>query len=170
MSSDSCVEVRESQVEGLGIFAKRSIPRGAVIRQVVVIREVSAKHPLCPENGECLEHCAHFDGKTFLYGSPDRHMNHSCDPNAFYDHSRKPPLTRAIRDIVVGEEILVDYLINNAGGNTWPCSCGSSRCRGQTGSSFFELPRSLQKEYFPLLAPWFREKFSDRLKEVACGT
>ncbi len=69
----------------------------------------------------------------------------------------------ARRTIAVGEEITVDYLINNPGGDSWPCSCGVARCRGVTGTSFFELPSEIQNEYYPLLAPWFKARFAHKL-------
>jgi hypothetical protein len=93
-------------------------------------------------------------------------MNHSCDPNAYYDHSDETnTITRARRDIEAAEEITVDYLINNPGGDSWPCQCGSARCRGETGISFFHLPIGIQQEYLSLLAPWFKSRYADRLAD-----
>ncbi len=56
--------------------------------------------------------------------------------------------------------------IDNAGGDTWRCRCGAPRCRGVTGTSFFELPLSFQREYLPLLAPWFRARFAERIQAL----
>ena len=168
--SKPTIEVRESKTKGLGLFAARDISKGDAIRKVSIVREISDSDPLDPERGELWEHCSFADGKIFLIGYPDRYMNHSCEPNAFYDYCDHSPITRAIRDISVGEELTVDYLINNVGGDSWACSCGSSRCRGQTGTSFFTLPLSFQQEYLPFLAPWFRSRYADRLEEIECGT
>ena len=33
--------------------------------------------------GERVDHCSYPDGKVLLWGYPDRHVNHSCDPNAY---------------------------------------------------------------------------------------
>lgn len=106
------------------------------------------------------------DGRYLLVGEPDRYLNHSCDPNAYkrYTQSRIELIAR--RTIEVGDEITLDYLINNAGGDTWPCHCGATRCRGMTGTSFFDLPEEFQREYFPLLAPWFKRRYVDRLAHL----
>ncbi|MEM7364855.1 MAG: SET domain-containing protein [Pseudomonadota bacterium] len=162
-NANSIVEVRGSDKEGLGIFVTRPIEAGEVIRQVSIVRDVTDAVPLDPEKVEFPEHCSYPDGRMVLYDFPDRHMNHSCDPNIYYDYSVFPPTTRAIRDIEAGEELTVDYLINNSGGDSWTCHCGASRCRGETGTSFFDLPISLQNEYRVYLAPWFVERHRQRL-------
>jgi hypothetical protein len=72
---------------------------------------------------------------------------------------------RSIRPFV-GEEITVGYLINNAGGDSWPCTCGSERCRGMTAASFFEPPFEIQCECYPLLAPWFLRQHHEKLAAV----
>ncbi len=163
---NAAVNVKPSSTEGLGIFATRDFARGDVIRQVKIVREITNEAPLSTENGEQFEHCAYPDGKVVLYHYPDRHMNHSCEPNAYNDYSQSPPLTRALRDIHRGEELSVDYLINNSGGDSWECTCGAKRCRGKTGTSFFELPIEFQREYMPLLAPWFRAKHTQALTAI----
>jgi SET domain-containing protein len=40
------------------------------------------------------------------------------------------PKLVAKRDIVVGEEIVVDYNETEVGGVEVPCNCGSDKCRG----------------------------------------
>ncbi len=164
--SDNSVSVKVSRDKGLGIFVTRDFAKGELIRQVNVIREVTEAEPLKEAEGELAEHCAYEDGRVMLYGEPDRYMNHSCDPNAYYDYSQYPPITRAIRDIASGEELTVDYLINNSGGDSWPCRCGAERCRGMTGTSFFDLPIEFQLEYLPFLAPWFRTKHADKINKL----
>lgn len=149
------VEVRGSSIEGLGIFALRPFPSGELIRRMNLVREVTPEAPLRPELGEHFKHCAYPDGKVFLVGLPDRHFNHSCDPNAYERFEGSDIEIVARRDIEAGEEITVDYLMNNSGGDSWPCNCGAARCRGQTARSFFHLPAPIQHEYLPLLAPWF---------------
>ena len=163
---DADVEVRESGAEGLGVFARRSFSDGDTIRFVNVRREITDESPLRPDLDERVEHCAYPDGKVVLYGVPDRYFNHSCDPNAWERYIDGRPEIVARRAIHAGEEIRVDYLVNNGGASSWPCSCGASRCRGMTSVSFFTLPREQQREYLPLLADWFVARHADAMAEL----
>ena len=161
------VEVRPSHIAGLGIFALSEFRPGEVIRRVEYVREVTGDAPLRPEVGERHDHCSYPDGRVMLVAFPDRHMNHSCDPNAYYrDDGDGITYAHARRAIKPGEEITVDYLINNAGGDSWACNCGAGRCRGVTRRSFFDLPVDIQREYLPLLAPWFEERFAERVAQL----
>ncbi len=83
---DACladVEVKASRIEGLGVFAARAFRPGERIRPVNVIREVTPDLPIREDLGERLDHRAYPDGTIVLWGFPDRHVNHSCDPNAW---------------------------------------------------------------------------------------
>ena len=73
------------------------------------------------------------------------------------------------REVSAGSELTTDYLINNQGGDSWPCRCGAARCRGETGESFFSLPDEFQREYLPLLAPWFRKRYASKLGRIGEG-
>jgi hypothetical protein len=163
------VEVRNSAIEGLGVFAARSYEPGESIRRVNIVREVTDTAPLRPEAGERIEHCAYPSGKIVLWGFPDRHLNHHCDPNAYGleegDGSAVVYLV-ARRAIRAGEEITVDYIVNTAGGSSWPCHCGAARCRGATVGDFFELAQDQQIEYLPLLADWFVAKHRARVEAL----
>lgn len=158
--ADARVEVRESDTEGFGVFTRREFEAGEVIRVVNVVREIVDDAPLRPDDGESADYCAHADGKVVLYGSPDRYYNHSCDPNAWKRYSGGRIEIVARRPIPAGEEIRLDYLINNSGGESWPCGCSSDRCRGMTSVSFFTIPPEQQRDYLPLLADWFIARHS----------
>ncbi len=166
MSASSNVEVKLSPIQGLGVFALRSFCAEDIIRRVNVVREVTEEHPLRPERGEYFEHCAYPEDKVVLYGFPDRHFNHSCDPNAYEAYVGGDPTIRAIRTIRIGEEITVDYNINSEGGDSWPCHCGAARCRGAILGSYFNLPLDLQVEYLPRLAEWFVVAHGSRIKKI----
>ena len=162
------VEVRHSDIEGSGVFASRSFTAGETIRVVNIVREITADAPLRPDRDEHVEHCNwhHPEGQVVLYGVPDRHYNHSCDPNAWERFVDDRPEIVARRRISQGEEITIDYMINNGGGAPWPCNCGASRCRGMTSVSFFALPPDVQREYIPLLADWFVTRYSQELSDL----
>jgi hypothetical protein len=157
------VEVKASSIEGSGVFAVTSFSAWQSIRQINVIREITAALPLREDLGERRDHCDYPDGKVVLLGYPDRHLNHSCDPNAFVRYEQKACFLVARRDIREGEEITCDYNVNITEGTSWPCHCGSTRCRGETTGDFFKLPIEIQREYRPLLAEWFVQRYSDRI-------
>ncbi len=57
------------------------------------------------------------------------HLNHSCDPNLFFEF----PGWYALRDIAVGEELTTDYSLLGYQKRETPllthCQCGASTCR-----------------------------------------
>ena len=159
----SDVRVGSSAIEGLGVFALRPFRGGERIRRVNVVREVTPESPLRPELGELLDHCSYPDGKTVLWGIPDRHVNHSCDPNSWVSYEGDDCYLVARRDVAAGEEITCDYNINIADGTAWPCKCGAARCCGQVVGGFFGLPEQWQREYRRFLADWFVRRHRERL-------
>lgn len=161
------VIVRASPIQGLGIFALRSFSAGERIRRVNVVREVTPESPVREDLGERVDHCSYPDGKTVLWGFPDRHVNHSCDPNAYEMFEGESSYFVARRDISADEEITFDYNINIANGTAWPCSCGAARCLGTVMGDFFLLPQSWQREYRPLLADWFVRRHRERVEGIA---
>ena len=160
------VAVRPSPISGLGVFALEPATAGQVIRAFEFEREVTADAPLRPELGERPEHCPELNGRYYLVAEPDRYFNHCCRPNIYLQFREEAVDVVAINDIVPDTELTLDYLINNAGGDSWPCHCGVSRCRRQTCTSFFDLPETIQREYYPFLATWFRERFAGQLAHL----
>jgi SET domain-containing protein len=162
----NAVEVRQSGIEGLGIFALRPFCAGDRIRRVNVVREVTTEFPLREDLGERVDHCAYPDGKVVLFGIPDCYMNHSCDPNAYESFERDGSYFVARRAIAAGEEVTCDYNINITGGTSWPCHCGVSRCRGRVAGDFFLLPLEWQQEYRSMLAGWFVRRNAKRVGKL----
>lgn len=157
------VEVGPSAIQGLGMFARRPFSASERIRRVNVVREVTAGSQIREDLGERFDHCAYPNGKVVLMGIPDRHINHSCDPNTYELFEDDSSYIVARRDIQAGEEITVDYNINISVGTSWPCRCRSTRCRGEVVGDFFRLPLKWQREYRPYLASWFVERHRDRV-------
>ena len=77
------VALRSSEIADLGVFAVEAVASGEVIRELEIEREVTADDPLRPERGERPEYASLIDGRFLLIGTPDRYLNHSCDPNAY---------------------------------------------------------------------------------------
>lgn len=162
----SDVEVKPSRIEGLGIFATRAFRAGERIRQVNVVREITPASPIREDLGERVDYCSYPDGRVVLFGYPDRHVNHSCDPNAWEQYEGIVSFLVARRDIAAGDEITCDYNVNITNGTAWPCRCGAARCRGEVAGEFFHLPVEWQREYRPLLAGWFVRRNRERLAEL----
>ena len=56
-------------------------------------------------------------------------LNHSCDPNAWYD-GEDQIVTR--RDVAAGEEVTLDYgTYSFSFDHEMTCCCGTARCRGR---------------------------------------
>ena len=160
------VEVMPSGIEGLGIFAARPFRAGERIRRVDAVREITRESPIRPELGERVEHCSYPDGRVMLIGFPLRHVNHSCDPNAWEMFGGDASFLVARRDIAAGDEITIDYNVNITDGSTWPCRCGAARCRGVVVGDFFCLPAQWQREYRPILADWFVRRNRERIDRL----
>lgn len=163
------VAVRASPIQGLGIFALRSFRAGERIRRVNVVREVTPECPIREDLGERVDHCSYPDGKIVLWGFPDRHVNHSCDPNAYEMFEGESSYFVARRDISAGEEITFDYNINITNGTAWPCSCGAARCLQTVMGDFFLLPQAWQLEYRSLLADWFVRRHRKRIEGISAS-
>lgn len=157
------VVVGPSAIEGLGIFAARAFAAGERIRRIAVAREITPDAPLRADLGERWDHCDYPDGRVVLLAFPDRHVNHSCDPNAWQRYDGEIASLAARRPIAAGEEITCDYNVNLTGGTAWPCRCGAARCRGSTTGDFFLLPLEIQREYRPLLTAWFVRRNAERV-------
>ena len=160
------IAVRPSHVGERGVFTLEHLQAHQIVCEFRLGREVTAESPLRPEFDERPEHCPLIDGHFYLVPPPERYLNHSCDPNVFLRFGTERIEVVARREVSADSELAIDYLINNQGGDSWPCRCGATRCRGETGQSFFSLPETIQREYLPLLAPWFRERFASKLKRL----
>ena len=161
------VTVQESSINGFGVFSLRSIARGQMILAIDDSRVVTDDLPLDASKGELEYHCDYLaGGKVVLMQFPERHINHSCDPNTFVRTILKTRYVFALRPIVAGEEITYDYCINGFGDTLWECNCGSTRCRKTIHSDFFHLPRELQVEYLPLLDSWYIEEYEENVQHL----
>ena len=66
------------------------------------------------------------EGRHILFKPPARFVNHSCNPNSRGTKGHDI----AIRHIARGEEITVDYVVEQVPGLNLQCNCGASCCRG----------------------------------------
>jgi hypothetical protein len=161
------VIVKESSINGIGVFALESIAKGELVVAIDDSRIVTPEFPLDESKGELEYHCDYLTGgKVVLMQFPERHINHSCDPNTFVKTILGIRYVFALRPISVGEEVTYDYCINGFGDTLWQCNCGSARCRKNIHSDFFHLPHNLQVEYLPLLDHWYIEEYKEKVHEL----
>lgn len=161
------VAVKESSIDGMGVFASKNIAKGKVVLAIDDSRVLTPELPLDESKGEFEYHCDYLaDGKVVLMQFPERHINHSCDPNTFVKTILGVRYVFALRPIAADEEVTYDYCINSSGDTLWQCNCGSLRCRKIIHSDFFHLPYDLQVEYLPLLDDWYIEEYKDKVQSL----
>jgi SET domain-containing protein len=149
------VYVKTSPIHGLGVFAHRTFATGEAIL-LRHERPVTPDTPLDESRGELEYHCDWLDGGRQVYlGFPERHVNHSCDANAFNKRIDGKTYLVALRPIHAGDEITRNYSIDLWDGRAWRCNCRSGRCLGTVPGNFFSLPLARQIELQPLLSEWF---------------
>lgn len=163
----SRVTLLPSAIEGYGVFVTQSVPRGAVLLRLDDSRVVNAEHPLRPEAGELERHRDFLpDGTVVLMQSPERYINHSCDPNCYIYSACRERYLLAKRDLAAGDEIFTDYALNAIDGDEWECRCGAPICRGLHKCDFFCLPLQVQCENLPYLDPWFAAVHAARIQQL----
>lgn len=78
------VAVMESPINDLGVFASKDDVKGEMILAIDDSRLVVPDLPLDESRGELEYHCDYLaNGKVVPMQFPERHINHSCDPNTF---------------------------------------------------------------------------------------
>jgi SET domain-containing protein len=143
------IDVKESPIQGRGIFAKENISKGEIISIQTghIIQENELDHIEKTVGGYWFQIRDHFylspltpeeASETALY------INHSCDPNTGVDGDIG---LVAIRDIERNEEICYDYGMDTSDPNySFSCNCGSDRCRKTVTGNDWKNP-DLQKRY-----------------------
>ncbi len=162
----SKVVVKESLINGLGVFSLGSILKGEIILAIDDLRIVTPEFLVDRSKGEFEYHCDYLADRVILMRYPERHINHSCDPNTFVRTINKTRYVFSLRPIPEFEEITYDYCINGFGDVLWECNCKSTRCRKTIHSDFFHLSYALQVEYLPLLDNWYIEEYQEKIQEL----
>lgn len=164
-------EVRGSEIDGRGVFARNRIAQGEVVL-------VKGGHIF---DGSQLKEI----GKTLgpaeiqidedLYIGPvsqeEREgamlfLNHSCDPNVGV---KGQIIFVAMRDIEPGEELTQDWAMTDDDDSTnMTCNCGRPNCRGAiTGKDW--MNHELQEKYRGYMS-WYIEQKIQKITEAEQGT
>ncbi len=164
------VILRHSRIHGKGIFALRHFGEGDMVLEIDDSHPVRDRSKLTSDQSKYeIDVFIDKEGKekVVFAPSPERYINHSCDPNLFVKTDMRSGIRRAyaFRDISEGEEITWDYFVN--AWEAWEvpleCNCGSSNCRKILGGNFFTLPNDIQHKWIPILDEPFKKKFADQL-------
>ena len=142
----SDVVVKDTDTKGKGLFATKDFEQKEKIVRIDG-EEMKTEHPeTFPKDVQ--DHWFPFrkEGKDRYYVLPKdpwRYLNHSCEPNAGIKNERD---IVAMRAITKGEEITIDYAMNNIDDWMMECQCGCSTCR-KVISTFDALPKEKKEEY-----------------------
>ena len=137
------LEVRDSPLHGLGVFAARRIGKGTRIIEYLGERITQAEADTRYDDEHMRTH------HTFLFsvdvdlaidagvnGNDARFINHSCEPNCEAVNDDNRIFIEAIRAIKAGEELFYDYMYERTKEHTkedlrlYVCRCGTKSCRG----------------------------------------
>jgi uncharacterized protein len=138
---DSLIEVRPSGIHGLGVCARRPIPKGTRIVEYAGER-LTADELDRRYDEDTTGHTFLFRVDDDLYidashgGNDARFINHSCQPNCESEIEDDRVYITAIEDIEPGAELTYDYSLepDDDASPAWvalyACRCGTPGCRG----------------------------------------
>ena len=155
----SKISLRESPIHGIGMFAKEKIFMGEMIciKGGYVLKKeklfssaiINSYLPISDE---------YFIGSLALDDEEKikLYFNHSCDPNCGV-HGEIAFI--AIRDILSGEELTIDYAFVDNEDYFFECHCGSPKCRSiVTGYDWKR--KEIQQKYYPHFAQYLKDKIN----------
>jgi hypothetical protein len=136
--------VRNSPIHGRGVFAARTIRKGADIIEYrgrrISMEDADNLPDSDPDNPFHTFLFELNDGRVIdagVRGNAARWINHGCKPNCQpYEDDEGRVFIEAKRTIRAGEELAYDYKLNVPGRRTarllgsYACRCGAPRCRG----------------------------------------
>ena len=146
------VDVRDSNIDGQGLFATEEIAAG------VILLRLSGHLVTTDELTQLLEQANAGPSRDYvdtLTVYEDAHLvlppgsvihfgNHSCDPNMWHVGPYAVATRRAVQ---ADEELTVDYGTQSGGaGFSMTCRCDAGLCRGIASSNDWRLP-ALQDRY-----------------------
>ena len=114
------LEKKASPIHGQGIFTKNQIPIGETFYEI----------PMNIIHTEPKSNCTRIASRMFVDDEKVLNwVNHSCAPNSKIEIRNQGTYLMAVRKILAGEEITVDYLVTEERNNLHQCNCKSEKCR-----------------------------------------
>ncbi len=137
------LEVRTSELAGLGVFTKRAVPRGTLLLEYLgerISHEEAGERYYAATQPDAFVLLFTVDRKVVIDGGVGgraaRYVNHSCEPNCEADEIGGRIFITSIRDIPAGAELTYDYNMEAPSPlprdwrRRYACRCGTRRCRG----------------------------------------
>lgn len=126
-------KVKRSRIHGRGLFALSAIPArrklGELSGEVITQREARRR----ARAADCIMIVEFGDGTALdasRLGNHFRHVNHSCEPNAYMRLYRGRVEFYSLRQVEAGDELTCDYGETHHDG-ALACRCGSGKCKGR---------------------------------------
>jgi len=126
------IEVKPSRIDGKGCFATVRFRKGRKVAELTGERVSRVEAARRMRGKRRLHICAidsYWGVDSSRGGNGTQYVNHCCEPNCFLRVTRGHILIFALRDILPGEELTLDYHFDKKVEKV-PCSCGSLQCRG----------------------------------------
>jgi len=99
------VIIGPGNLAGKGVYANRDFQKGEVVIQYHLTPLTEKEYNRLPDQEKLLFTHTHW-GQIYLYGEPERYVNHSDSPNTVQDLVKQQDI--ALRDIAKGEMITSD--------------------------------------------------------------
>jgi uncharacterized protein len=155
------VEVRKSDIQGTGTFAKDNIKKGEIVfikgghilkgEELFTSSQINSYLPL-GNNYFLAARTPEEEVEIKLY------VNHSCEPNCGL---RGDIVFIAIRDIEKDEELTFDYAFVDDEDYKIECHCGKPSCRKIITGFDWKL-KELQDKYYDYFASYLKQKINNR--------
>jgi SET domain-containing protein len=128
--------VRNSGIHGKGAFCVKPISAGTLIGRYdgerLTPEEADERHGGSGAHTFLFSHSEGFVIDGGSAGNGTRFVNHGCAPNIEACENGSRIEFYAIRDLAIGEELLLDYRLSADGHSAEEhrCLCGAKSCRG----------------------------------------
>ncbi|QHJ00751.1 SET domain-containing protein-lysine N-methyltransferase [Xylophilus rhododendri] len=135
------VEVRNSEIHGLGVFAAKTLPKGSTLGFYDGRRYTARQIARITWDEKLTYLFGLSDGTTIdggNGGNATRHLNHACAPNCEAqeetgEDGKLRVRIATLKRVRPGEELFIDYALTadeSASPADYACRCGARKCRG----------------------------------------